>query len=355
MKPHPFLFSIFILGAATLHAQTQTPIQPATPTQEKKANSRAEAAAPAPEFTSITPVTNVENPAVVSMDRDGSVLLSLKQGTVQEIVKQLETIAHEMVNKGCDDWAQVPNIVYGPGAQEAEVPTIMRLRQVNPVQALALVSAAAGCTLQPISAPVENAGHGEAAPPADAEPRIIGYRIEMADKLVPATRNPNLSLVAPHRAVPEYRVMKTQYAEAPVVVGVNPAGPFVLDVAAAQTTPTSASRPEPENSITPAVMLGGQVQPAAAKANEPSVRVYAVGAYMRGSPEEMKEKQVQLEVLIHSGLDLASVQGNGGPSMSFHAGTKTLIVKATAAQHDIISQIVTALKENEAAGSAAKP
>jgi DnaJ-domain-containing protein 1 len=39
------------------------------------------------------------------------------------------------------------------------------------------------------------------------------------------------------------------------------------------------------------------------------------------------------------------------PTLSLHEGTKVLIVKATAPQHEIIQQIMTSLKENEQAGA----
>lgn len=362
MKPHLLLLSLFILSAAMLGAQAQTAVPP---TQEKKAKPHAEA--PPPKITGMTIVTSRnEKLATVDVDPVGAVLLTVNPGSLEAIVKQLETIAPEMANKGRDPWAQMPNIVFGPGAQEAEVPTTMRLRQVTPVQALALVAAAAGCTLQPISAPVE-AVSGQPLPPASPFPpgpgvggdeyKIIGYRFEVVEKPVPVTRSTSASVrgseglpssdlfTAPRKepaSVPPQRMLS--------IMGVNPGGPFIVERNSAEHPNPAASTTTPNVSLS---VTPGNISPhSAANAEEPSVRVYALGTFLRGTPEEMKDKQVQLQDLIGSALNLGTTQGKDDPSLSFHTGTKTLIVKASAAQHDVISQIVTALKENEAADSA---
>jgi hypothetical protein len=375
MKPHPLLLSLLILSTAILHVQAQTAVPPtqaqaAVPaTQAKKAKAPAEASPP--KFLTVVDSRN-EKTATVGVDRDGSVLLTVNPGTLEAIVTQLETVAPEMANKGRDPWAQMPNIVFGPGAQEAEVPTTMRLRQVTPVQALALVAAAAGCTLQPISAPVE-AGSGQPLPPVSPFPsgpglggdeyKIIGYRFEVVEKPVPATRSTTVPARSPQAASPSDLITapRREPSSAPPqrmlsIVGVNPNGPFVMERELPAHPNQIASKAEPNVNFTGEgdITLRNAFQSGAAKTDEPSVRVYAVGAFLRGTPDEMKDKQDQLTALIGSGLNLATPAAQDGPNLSFHTGTKTLIVKATAAQHDVISQIITALKENEAADSAVK-
>jgi hypothetical protein len=59
----------------------------------------------------------------------------------------------------------------------------------------------------------------------------------------------------------------------------------------------------------------------------------------------MKEQQVMLQQLMAEALDHAKLGGDA-PVLSFHNASKALIVKGTAAQHDIITQILTAMREN---------
>jgi hypothetical protein len=121
-----------------------------------------------------------------------------------EVVAEVERrIPYWMQTAGSTTWV-MPNIVYGPGTHDAIIPTPMRLRQVSPVQALALVAAAAGCSLETIFAPAEKIGESNAKgdqqmppetlveatrPPGGSSKRfpIIGYRIVLASD---STRHP---------------------------------------------------------------------------------------------------------------------------------------------------------------------
>ena len=93
--------------------------------------------------------------------------LILKAGILHEVVAQVER--HFMVEDPKKPDVVMPNILYGRDAYNAEVPGDLRVREVSPLQAVALAAAAAGCTLEPIFAPKE-------APDAAAL-KAIGYRI----------------------------------------------------------------------------------------------------------------------------------------------------------------------------------
>jgi hypothetical protein len=81
------------------------------------------------------------------------------------------------------------------------------------------------------------------------------------------------------------------------------------------------------------------------------VRIYPVGFAISGDENQLLEKQKSLEQVIMESLEHAKLHTEEKLVLSLHRGTKVLIVKATAAQHEIIQQIITALKENESAGA----
>jgi hypothetical protein len=77
------------------------------------------------------------------------------------------------------------------------------------------------------------------------------------------------------------------------------------------------------------------------------VRVNALGSFLSGSGKEVEEKKHRLSELFELALKTAGPDGSALPELSFHLDTRTLIAKATAAQHEIIEQVIRALKENE--------
>jgi hypothetical protein len=78
--------------------------------------------------------------------------------------------------------------------------------------------------------------------------------------------------------------------------------------------------------------------------NQPFVRVYAVGFIMTGTDEEKGRKVRNLEDLIRTSLNMAKLDLN--PDLNVHLNTGTLMSKATAVQHEIIEQVVQAMREN---------
>ena len=87
---------------------------------------------------------------------------------------------------------------------------------------------------------------------------------------------------------------------------------------------------------------------------QPIVRVYALGAAIVGRPgesvEEMKRKAQlvgEIEELIRQTLDTAGLD-HTSLNLSVHRGLGVLVAKASMAQHEMIEQVVKALRESEA-------
>ena len=65
---------------------------------------------------------------------------------------------------------------------------------------------------------------------------------------------------------------------------------------------------------------------------------------MTGTDQEKATKMKSVDELIRQALNQAKLDLN--PDLNIHLDTGTLISKGTAAQHEIIAQVVQALKEN---------
>jgi hypothetical protein len=78
------------------------------------------------------------------------------------------------------------------------------------------------------------------------------------------------------------------------------------------------------------------------------VRVYALGAIFGGDEAQRHKQQDELQKLVAVALEQAELRSGNSPQLSFHAGSRALIAKATSEQHEIIQQIITAMKENAA-------
>jgi hypothetical protein len=199
------------------------------------------------------------------------------------------------------------------------------------------VAAAAGCTLEPVTTPKEL---GTEAGEAD---KIVGYRFVV----VPPTQNFFGSRSSRPTAITNPAANFTGTGS---IVMERPIGnPGVVRVPQAEPSQHTAVIP-----ATPAVSVVETIASlpnAIGKPDAPSVRIYALGSVIRGTPDEMKEKQVGVMTLVEEALQRAELSSEH-TDLSFHSATKTLIVKANAAQHDIIDQIIRALKENETAEAA---
>ena len=89
--------------------------------------------------------------------------------------------------------------------------------------------------------------------------------------------------------------------------------------------------------------------------NLPFVRVYALGSIL-SKRRRSRGKQRRCQDLIQMTLSQSDLDSKKSPDLSFHPDSRVLVVKATAAQHEIIEQVIKALKENETQPAApAKP
>ena len=337
--------------------------------------------------------------------------LNLKAGPLTEVVAQVERYFKNDPKKPD---VELPNLIYSKDIGDAVVPGDLTLRRVTPVQALALVSAAAGCTFQPIFAPDEKAGQ---------KTMIIGYRI-----VLPGAANApdNAMLKAPTRArssepsdlaeeglaggigitlTKTERGVAVGHASPGSPASQNPAvrpGRLIQSVAEAGKPDVDVTGLEPdkvtqlirgrpgtqvkltfapdsESSTRQTVQLVRVKLPASpastsvpqvsafgsptvggasggkplrftniqAGENAPFVRVYAIGFMKSGTDAELVKRIQNLEELLGQTLIQAGLHDQN-PNHNFHVKTGTFMAKATTAQHEIIEQVIKALKENEA-------
>jgi hypothetical protein len=255
----------------------------------------------------------------------------LPSGSVSMLVDVIDSFVEQKLDPEGRE-GLMPNVLFGPGTAEAMVPAQLQLRRVSPVQALALVAAASGCTLEPITSLLETAvapspqqGTFRPTPP----PPIIGYRFMLptAPTMGGGARSP---------------VLKRETVPAPDVSFFGSATESGVGSGGLQFRSQIMERPVPlVNAAGYTPVLNPAVSP-----RERFVRIYALGTILRGSSSEMMEKQTSLKMLVAEAMDQASLEGEA-PTLSFHTATLTLIAKGNESQHGIIEQIITALKENE--------
>lgn len=374
MKRHAIIFTAFLGVLLLTHAQAQTATAPPP--------EKLPAAKPKPPPTATTTTGTAATQQGSGRPSHGMV------GGILEIIPGPLTLAVEQVEAAVPDMRAVngtfttmPNVIFGPGTENATLPAPLKLRDVSPVQALALLAAATGCTLEPIVAPVEPPDQG-GVPPADPFApgpgiyqggKIIGYRFE---------RPAPVSATAPLQRAGYSSLQATQRQNVPAKSSKSTTGTSSTSGSGASALPGSGGNAFPANPVAdggsnppaaPALGasantlggLGGEygggfgsmtgggygsmaigVSKPAAK-DEATVRVYAMGAVLRGSTDAVKEKEDSLKSLVADALGQADLVGDNTPQLSFHPASKTLIVKGTAAQHAIVDQIISAMKENE--------
>jgi hypothetical protein len=350
MKPQLFLFTalLSLLPSAITHAQT-APL----PVLEKN-----------PASTELPPTASTPPPAPAlswKVDLNGDDTLYLKEGTLPEVVAQVERSVATMIGPD-GKTGQMPNIVYGPGTQSVRVPAELRLRQVSPVQALALVAAAAGCKLDPIEAP-DTVLSGDPAIPGDpfasrpSARQIIGYRLMMTPEggMAPVTRYPQLHKTKDSAEPNNLRGSGTARPSAGFGTASSGLGPIkVVEPATNFPNPKQGGFAQTSGPFTANEAPPIFPEPKGTQAAEDStVRIYALGAVLRGEPKEMEEKQKAVQNLVAEALERGALGGDRPPLLSFHTATRALIVKGSASQHEIIQQIIAAMKENALSESGA--
>lgn len=263
-------------------------------------------------------------------------LINIGRRTMGIAVENLEQLYFEKYAKtGLVDF-QMPKLIYGPGARDAVIDGDLRLSLYNmrAVDAVALVAAAAGCKLEPIPAPPES-------PDDKKNPqRAVGYYVTVAMR--PPTMQvsdiaPDVKPLPPGVAIP--MTLPPLPPPPPALKVVEPVvDHFIYTNVSATPAPADPAVPSARPPLAPAGSF---------------VRIYPMGFFLRGTEndEEYAKKHLSLEQLVKDTLEQAKLDDKEEPMLSLHSATKILIVKASAAQHELIQQIVTSLKENAQAGT----
>lgn len=223
--------------------------------------------------------------------------LKIRNGPLAAAVEELSR-AMEM--------AHLPemNVIYASGAQTIQVPDLV-LRNVNGPDALRLITASAGCEMEPI---------------LGSDGQSIGFRV------FPPPPPPSMQgiLGGPELGGP------APFAD-PSSVG--PA-----------TGPRPASAP-------PGTMPGAGLQPnvygfgGAAPGNASSVRVYSLGGITNTT------KFTEVEATLRDVLKADGVSADAA-KLAFHERTNVLVVTADSRVHDLVTQYLEALQKNVAAAMA---
>ena len=117
----------------------------------------------------------------------------LQPGPLEAVVAQIERVYAQTPQEAGRGDDQMPILIYGPGTTEAKIAAPLRLPGMRVVDAVALVAAAAGCTLEPIFSLPQTGD--------ESGPRILGYRFLMAADAAmaagPGKPGPDVSLAPP--------------------------------------------------------------------------------------------------------------------------------------------------------------
>jgi hypothetical protein len=344
------LISAVVLGMAVL-VQAQTSPDPQAGKGTLTINTEAGAALTKP----VQDANELDFSNYKALNSDGS--MTLTAGTVGEMV---EEIRWRCGRSGFwpkvegDQKMEVPNLIFGGASREATAEGELKMVNVTPLDALGLVAEVAGCSLEPIYS-AEQTG-----------PKVIGYRV-VGPRAEPTPRPAasavaagTLSIVGTGKIEPKSGALvvardsatgtlrlsgvNTYTGETNVVTGSAApgfkAGNLVFN--SNETKPPSENDPSASASAT------------ALDNSKPLVRVYTLGAAIVGRPgeseEEMKRKAIlvsEIEELIRQTLDTAGLD-HTSLNLSFHRGLGVLVAKASMAQHEMIEQVVKALRESGA-------
>ena len=194
------------------------------------------------------------------------------------------------------------NVIYAAGAQTIEVPDLV-LRNVNGPDALRLITASAGCEMEPIQG---------------SDGQSIGFRV-----------------FPPQPSV--------QGSLGGTVLG-GPAGFAAPSSVGPATGPIAANVP-------PGAMPGAGLPPnvfgfgGAAPGNASSVRVYSLGGITNTT------KFTEVEATLRDVLKADGVSADAA-KLAFHERTNVLVVTADSRVHDLVTQYLEALQKNVAAAMA---
>jgi len=361
-----------------------------------------------------------------------------RDAAATELLKALESVSRY----------QMPTLIYGPGASEARVSGALDLVDVRPLDALAFITAAAGCILDPIYAPPLNRegnkqhilGYNIAlasSRPSSPPPRTgsstgggesgggdevvgIGVALEKKDdNIVVGEVVPGSTADHMHVLKPGDRILKVNEdgkedvditglpleKVAKMILG-KPGTAVELTIGATteremhrvrlvreklnftarlefgnETAYTSMTTLDPllsrpkvavvdvgdtlvtsfnRSDVNPVVnAIDGVILPqgkAGDPASHPSpaaspdqddvqiVRIYAIGSIFSGNDQDVKEDD--FTKLVTQALDLAGLAKRAAPQLYFHAKSRVLVARSSARGHEIIEQLVNALRKS---------
>jgi hypothetical protein len=310
----------------------------------------------------------------------------------QTLAARAEAAAEENMREALDVISryQMPTVTYGPGSSEARVSATLDLAaDVRPLDALALIAAAAGCNLNPVY-----------APPQDSEiggQRIIGYIFEPSYRSVfsstPMNHPVSISgsgsgstlAISPDGAnifssgstgnlhggdtTATYSRSPASGAASPSAAGKTVPAPIAPP---APLTTSGAGSPKPiaapSTSVsTPSGQLDSttgrymtQFIPQEIDVDAQVVRIYALGPILGGNDpngDAHASKEKDFQDLIQEAMDVTDASGPRppAPKLYFHDKSRVLIAKATLRQQEIIEQAINAVRNNEGYQPMQKP
>jgi hypothetical protein len=378
MKAPSIIYAIVLGLAASVQAQDKSvvptdpsPLAPSRPLDTGKIRS-----VPDPAVTIGTGGAGAQTTSSIV-----SINMKLSGGRLVDAIAEIESHV-----SGGGSPQPMPNLIYGAAdIPDLVVPGDLRLREVTTIQAVTLACAAAGCTLEPIYDPAEGTSSSEAVR------NVIGYRIvrdsapyfilsaskpmtftgtgsveRIKSDIAAATAklielrarctadHPSViagekELVKLHRVLEQNTVESTRrggFTSATQGGGVGSKGGGVGTFASVSQS-SFGGRSE-------SLMSSPQAATSADGA-ERVVRVYAIGSLLgkideNSSAETLKRRSeliLATQDLIGQTLDQAELNAAKSPDLAFNDSLRVLVAKATEAQHEIISQVIQALKENE--------
>lgn len=357
MKKPVLIYGVLLGLITSLSAQTPSSPAPRGP-QSKPAKASAYRVYPTP--TRLPPeVTNQERFHDVT----------LEPGTLREVVHELDEVYSQVQRSNGPAEYNMPNLIWTPETMDLPVPAPLRLFEVNAVDSLALIAAAAGCRLEPIE-----------SPQAEAKERIIGYkfvRVEaaggMGGSAFGAAMAPGVPAMGGHAAgggMGTVRVVTPGDPFGPATVtfqsksGPIPGKPGSSAVSTVTATSSSSSmgnvRDLQDQLVRFETTLGEdhpqivnlkrQLEVAQKVSTQRQItRVYAMGGILQGNGKEVVEKLEGIKKSIYvatggDGIKEKDIQ------ISYHDGTNILVVRAPEAALDLIEQVIEALRENTKGG-----
>ncbi|MEP6670892.1 MAG: hypothetical protein ABJF10_17165 [Chthoniobacter sp.] len=243
-------------------------------------------------------------------DTDGK--LTIAPGELGAVVGYIQ---HDLAPHWPEHEGDLPTIFLTKEAAACETPELLILHRVTPLQAVALAAAAADCSLEAIRGP---------AGAADDTPTIIGYRITRNKMPQPGSGNVSVA-TAPGAA------------SDPPGKPPGDAGHQIIRVYAVGSllhvlSPDQVKRAESEGFSSD---------------DEKALMDLLTAAVENGEPNTQRlEWSWQFSARVTAAVEKGE-PNTPLPQFSMHKQSRALIVKATAAQQEIVEQVIKALKENK--------